>query len=210
MKTVSKVALLGFAGRWGLSALVGLALAIAPTAAQANTLSTTSPASGAVLASAPNAVSVTGTSPLTDQGTTLSVTDPSGLRVDDGSLTVSDTTAVIGLKPLTAAGVYTVTYTLISTSDTPLSGSYTFLFNAPAALASPTATPVATIAAPPSSKSTHTADIFVIILMVFAIFVGLFLVWYARMLLRERAANKKSARARKSKKAAPSKRAEKE
>jgi len=193
-----------------ITGLLGFILILAPSLAQANTLSSTSPISGAVLASAPNAVSVSGTSPLTDQGTTLSVTGPSGIRVDDGSLTISDTTAVVGLKPLTAAGVYTVTYTLVSTTDTPLTGSYTFLFNAPAALTSPTATPVATTAAPPSSKSSHTADIFVIILMVFAIFVGLFLVWYARMLLRERAANKRSSRAKKSKRAAPAKRAEKE
>ena len=184
-----------------ITGLIGVILLIAPTIApsqaMANTLTSSSPASGAVLASAPNAVSVTGTSALTDQGTTLSVTDPSGLRVDDGSITVSDSTAVIGLKPLIAAGVYTVTYTLISTSDAPLTGSYTFLFNAPAALASPSATPVATTTAPVTNKSTHTADIFVIILMVFAIFVGLFLIWYARMLLRERQADKRKARSRK-------------
>lgn len=193
-----------------IAGLFALSLALAPTIAVANTLTSSSPASGAVLGVAPNAVSVTGTSPLSDQGTTLSVTDPSGLRVDDGSLTITDASAVIGLKPLIAAGVYTVSYTLISPSDTPLTGSYTFLFNAPAALNSPSATPVATSSAPATNKSSHTADIFIIILMIFAIFVGLFLVWYARMLLRERAANKKSARARKSKKAAPSKRAEKE
>jgi methionine-rich copper-binding protein CopC len=195
-----------------ITGLIGVILLIAPTIApsqaMANTLTSSSPASGAVLASAPNAVSVTGTSALTDQGTTLSVTDPSGLRVDDGSITVSDSTAVIGLKPLIAAGVYTVTYTLISTSDAPLTGSYTFLFNAPAALASPSATPVATTTAPVTNKSTHTADIFVIILMVFAIFVGLFLIWYARMLLRERQADKRKARSRK--KTPATKKAEKE
>ncbi len=199
-----------------IAGLVGLALLIAPTLApsiaispaMANTLTSSSPASGAVLASAPNAVSVTGTSALTDQGTTLSVTDPSGLRVDDGSLTITDASAVIGLKPLIAAGVYTVTYTLISTSDAPLTGSYTFLFNAPAALASPSATPVVTTTAPATNKSSHTADIFIIIMMIFAIFVGLFLVWYARMLLRERQADKRKARSRK--KAPATKKVEKE
>jgi len=166
--------------------------------AVANTLTATSPTSGAVLSSAPNAISVTGTSSLTDQGTTLSVTDPSGSRVDDGSLTINDTTAVIGLKPLIAAGVYTVTYTLVSSTDAPLTGSYTFLFNAPASLSSPSPTPTQSVSVAPANKASHTADIFVIILMLFAIFVGIFLLWYARMLLRERQRAKRKSHSRKS------------
>lgn len=178
--------------------MLGYATLIAGTSvAAANTLTSTAPSSGAVLATAPNAVSVTGTSPLSDQGSSLSVTDPSGNQVDDGSLTVSDTTAVIGLKPLTAPGVYTVTYNLISTSDLPLQGSYTFLFNAPAAISSPTPTPVQSSTVSPVVKANHTVDIFVIILMVFAIFVGLFLLWYARMLIRESQARKRRSRSKK-------------
>jgi hypothetical protein len=125
------------------------------------------------------------------------VSDPSGSRVDDGSITINDTTAVIGLKPLIAAGVYTVTYTLVSSTDTPLTGSYTFLFNAPASLSSPSPTPTQSVSAAPANKASHTADIFVIILMIFAIFVGVFLLWYARMLLRERQLTKRKSRSRK-------------
>ena len=175
--------------------IVGALVLVSPVAT-ANTLTATSPASGAVLVAAPNAVSVTGTSVLTDQGSTISVTDPSGLRVDDGSLTVSDTTAVIGLKPLTAAGVYTVTYNLVSTTDAPVTGSYTFLFNAPASISSPSPTPQESSPTAVSSKGSHTADIFVIILMVFALFVAIFLIWYARMLVRERQADKRRSRAK--------------
>ena len=182
----------------GLAGILAIGLFMGTTSAFANSLTATSPTSGAVLSSAPNAISVTGTSALTDQGTTLSVTDPSGLRVDDGSLTINDTTAVIGLKPLIAAGVYTVTYTLVSSTDTPLTGSYTFLFNAPASLSSPSPTPSQSASVPPVIKETHTADIFVIILMLFAIFVGIFLLWYARMLLRERQSSKRRSRSRKS------------
>lgn len=179
--------------------LITAVVAFAPSSAVANTLTSTVPASGAVLALAPNAVSVTGTSPLTSQGSTLSVTDSTGLQVDDGSLTINESTAVIGLKPLTAPGVYTVSYNLVSTSDVPLMGSYTFLFNAPAAISSPTPTPVQSSTAP-VVKVNHTVDIFVIILMVFAIFVGLFLLWYARMLIREQQAKKRSARRKSAKK----------
>jgi methionine-rich copper-binding protein CopC len=182
----------------GLAGILAIGLFMGTTSAFANSLTATSPTSGAVLSSAPNAISVTGTSALSDQGTTLSVTDPSGLRVDDGSLTINDTTAVIGLKPLIAAGVYTVTYTLVSSTDTPLTGSYTFLFNAPASLSSPSPTPSQSASVPPVIKETHTADIFVIILMLFAIFVGIFLLWYARMLLRERQSSKRRSRSRKS------------
>jgi methionine-rich copper-binding protein CopC len=169
---------------------------MAPTHALANTLTTSSPAAGAVLGVAPNAVSVTGTTTLSDQGSTISVTDPTGLQVDDGSVTITDTTAVIGLKPLVAPGVYTVTYSLVSATDAPLTGSYTFLFNAPAAVASATPTPTQSVTVVPASKGTHTADIFVIILMLFALLVGLFLLWYARLLLRERKANKRKSRSK--------------
>jgi methionine-rich copper-binding protein CopC len=166
--------------------------------AEANTLVSTSPSSGAVLAVAPNAVSVTGSTALSDQGSSLSVMDPTGKQVDDGSLTINDTTAVIGLKPLTAPGVYTVSYNLVSSSDIPLVGSFTFLFNAPAAISSPTPTPATTVTAQVPTKINHTVDIFVILLMVFAVFVGLFLIWYARLLLRERAESKKRKRSRSS------------
>ena len=109
---------------------------------------------------------------------------------------------MIGLKPLTAAGVYTVTYNLVSATDAPLMGSYTFLFNAPAAISSPTPTPAQSSAAP-STKVNHTVDIFVIILMVAAVFVGLFLLWYARMLIREQQENKRRARSRSKKVSRP-------
>ena len=188
-----------FAHRAKLSSTVVLLIAtllVSPTAAIANTLTTTSPASGAVLGTAPNAVSVTGTTALSDQGSTISVTDPRGLQVDDGSVTINDTTAVIGLKPLIAAGVYTVTYSLVSATEAPLTGSYTFLFNAPASVTSASPTPTQSASTAPVNKGTHTADIFVISLMVFALFVGIFLLWYARMLIRERKTAKRKARTR--------------
>ncbi len=190
-----KARFVGSLRRLGASTLVALTLALGSTPALANSITATSPTSGAVLGIAPNAVSVTGTTALSEQGSTIAVTDPHGSQVDDGSVTISDTTAVIGLKPLTTAGVYTVTYSLVSATDAPLTGSYTFLFNAPATVTSSSPTPIAS-ATPAAGKGTHTADIFVIILMVFAIFVGIFLLWYARMLLREWQAKKRKSRAK--------------
>jgi len=158
-----------------------------PTAAFANAVASTSPTVGSVLTVAPNAVSVTATGSLLDQGNSIMVTDPSGNEVDDGSLTISDVTAVIGLKPLTASGIYTVSYSLLSATDAPLTGSFTFLFNAPSTLSSPSATPTQP-ASSSSSKpvkpagTSSSATVAVIILFVIATLVALFLIWYARMI----------------------------
>ena len=127
-----------------LVAVMALSLLL-PAPAHANSLVSTSPASGAVLVVAPNAVSIVGSSPLQADGNQLSVTDPKGVAVDDGSVTVADASVVVGLKPLTTAGVYTVSYTLLATGEKPLQGSYTFLYNAPADMASASPTPTPTI-----------------------------------------------------------------
>lgn len=164
-----------------------VALVWSPTAAFANAVASTSPTVGSVLTVAPNAVSVTATGSLLDQGNSIMVTDPSGNEVDDGSLTISDVTAVIGLKPLTASGIYTVSYSLLSATDAPLTGSFTFLFNAPSTLSSPSATPTQP-ASSSSSKpvkpagTSSSATVAVIILFVIATLVALFLIWYARMI----------------------------
>lgn len=158
-------------------------LAWLPITAQANSLSSTSPASGAVVVVAPNAVSVVGTSPLQPDGNQLSVIDPKGNIVDDGSVTVSDASVVVGLKPLTAAGVYTVSYTLLAVGESPLQGSYTFLFNAPADMSSATPTPSPVITKAATSTGTgHGAVIFVIIIFLLGCAMLLFLIWYARTL----------------------------
>lgn len=171
-----------------------------PFSAHANSLASTSPASGAVLVVAPNAVSVVGTSTLQPDGNQLSVTDPKGNPVDDGSVTVADSSVVVGLKPLTAAGVYTVSYTLLAAGEAPLQGSYTFLYNAPADMASASPTPTPTISTTKSSSGGSSGAIFFVI-FIFLLGCGmlLFLIWYARTLWhqtqkkRRKATRKKSA-----------------
>jgi methionine-rich copper-binding protein CopC len=91
---------------------ISLALmAISLTPAHAIDIAVTSPAAGAVLTVTPNAISVTTTGPLIDQGNSVVVTDPNGIEMSDGSLVVANTTAVAGMKPLTLSGTYTDTYT---------------------------------------------------------------------------------------------------
>ncbi len=165
-----------------------------PTAAQANSLASSSPAAGAVLVAAPNAVSVVGTSTLQADGNQLSVVDPKGNPVDDGSVTVADTSLVVGLKPLTAAGVYTVSYTLLAAGEDPLQGSYTFVYNAPAVIASSSPTPSPTISKTAGkTNSSHGAAVFVAAIFLLGCAVLVFLIWYARTLWNQRQKKKRKA-----------------
>ena len=170
----------------GVVTLVALCLLFTPTA-EANTVVSSVPAVGAVLSQAPNAVSVTAASTLLSDGNSLSVTDPSGTQVDDGSLTISDTTAVVGLKPLSVTGIYTVAYTLLSATDTPLTGSYTFLYNAPSTISTPSATPTpgSSTTSSPTSSSNSSANIAVLVFLGLATIVALFLMWYAGMIWKQ-------------------------
>lgn len=161
--------------------VAGFAL-ISQASAQANTLVSSTPLAGSVLTETPNTVTLVSTSPLLDQGNEVSVTDSMGNRVDDGSLTVSDVNAIVGMKPLTATGVYTVTYTLLALNDDPLTGSFTFTFNAPAVISS--ATPTPTIVSPTATPVSHgTTDNLVIGSLVISFFIFIFLVWYAYRLI---------------------------
>ncbi len=177
-----------------IATLVGLST-LSAASAEANNVVSTVPAVGAVLSQAPNAVSVTAASSLLTDGNSLSVTDPNGLKVDDGSLTIADTSAVVGLKPLTATGIYTVSYTLLSAIDPPVTGSYTFLFNAPATVSSPSATPTPSLTSsglPRKSTSSSSANITVFVFLAIATIVALFLLWYARMIwIQSRRARKR-------------------
>ena len=65
-----------------------LASGISTTSASANSLTSTTPISGAILNSAPSAVSLVTQSPLANMGSEITVSDPNGAKVDDGTLTI--------------------------------------------------------------------------------------------------------------------------
>ena len=193
----------GFSSRTAAAIFVTALSTFCVAPAQANTIVSSVPAIGAVLSIAPNAVSVTATTSLLSDGNSLGVTDPNGVQVDDGSLTISDTTAVVGLKPLTVTGIYTVSYTLLSATDTPLSGSYTFLFNAPATISTPSAVATPTTSSTTATQNTTTnssANVAVLVFVGLATIVALFLLWYARLIwVQYRRARKRSSHDRSSK-----------
>lgn len=157
---------------------------VSVTPSFANSLTSTAPVSGAILSSAPSAVTLSVESPLAAMGSEIKVTDPKGNRVDDGALTIDGTNASIGLLALTEKGIYIVEYSLITDNDVPLAGTYTFTFNAPDKITTPV--PTKSKDAAVQSSSNFGTTIFVLIVGVAAILVAIGLVMYGRKLYNER------------------------
>jgi len=164
-------------------AIVVATFLFTPFSAFANTLVATSPMSGATLQSAPSAITITTELPLIDAGNDVTVTDPTGVRVDDGALTIDGVNAVIGLKQLVKTGIYSVNYSLLAENDVPLVGKFTFNFAEPTVIA--TVAPQPTKIPTPSGNDLGTT-IFVLGLLAAAIVVTVALSLYARKLYRDR------------------------
>jgi methionine-rich copper-binding protein CopC len=175
MKKLIGVTTLAF----GLTILTGI------TPALANSILSTTPSSGQTLESAPNAVTITTELPLMDSGNDVIVTDPSGIRVDDGTLSIAENEVVIGLTNLTRVGIYTVSYTLLAENDIPLTGSFRFNFNEPQVIAPATPQPTPTQSSTPTGNDAGT-NLFVFGLLLASLVVTVVLARYARKLYRER------------------------
>jgi hypothetical protein len=93
--------------------------------------------------------------------------------------------ATVGVKPLTETGIYTVAYYLASEGDAPLEGSFTFKYMAPSSISPTEPTPQQSEQQTPASSSWGT-NVFVILLLVLAVFVTVGLSLYARKLFSER------------------------
>ena len=161
-------------------AALALSFLVGVTSASANTLVATNPIAGSTLRTSPSAVTITTELPLMDIGNEVSVTDPNGARVDDGTLTVNGTNVVLGMKSLTVTGIYTVSYLLVSQDDVPLQGEYRFTFSSSAVSAAPTASYSPT--PEKAGGSDFVTNLFVIALMFLAIIVLIALSLYARKL----------------------------
>jgi methionine-rich copper-binding protein CopC len=170
------------AGRLIRSIIVG-ALIIFPgfgTSAEANSITSSVPLAGSALTTSPNSISITTMGPLSEQGSLIVVNDPNGVAVDDGSITINENSAEVGLTELTQTGVYTVNYTLLSDTEDPLTGSYTFLFNAPSSLGTPSPAPTTGNTTQVDRNLNSSSNAFVYTLLVLAAFVFIFLIWYAK------------------------------
>ena len=169
----------------GLTAILMSLIYIGTVGASANSLITTSPISGSTLTTPPNSITLTAQAALIADANELVVTDPSGIRVDDGTITVDDVNASVGLMPLTETGIYRVSYTLYSEGDVPLQGSFTFNFSAPSEITPTEPTPTPTQTQEPASSSWGT-NVFIFAILILAFFVLISLSLYARKLFRDR------------------------
>jgi hypothetical protein len=115
----------------------------------------------------------------------ITVTDPNGVRVDDGTIMISDVSATVGIRPLVETGMYTVTYFLLSEGEVPLEGSFTFKYQAPSVISTANPTPEPTQSQTPASSSWGT-NFFVILLLFLAVLVTIGLSLYARKLFADR------------------------
>jgi methionine-rich copper-binding protein CopC len=172
-----------------ISAVIAVLALLSIPSAFANDLVNTDPASASTISVSPSTVTITTSLPLMADGNSVEVTDPSGVRVDDGTLAIADNEAVVGLIPLTVGGYYTVTYNLLAENDVPLSGNYRFNFIAPATIASESPTPIATeviASEQPAAGSSKGTDTLVIMMLVLSFFVLVGLGMYARKIFNER------------------------
>jgi copper resistance protein C len=168
-----------------LAALIGvIGISVFMTGpALANSLVATSPIAGATLKVAPSAVTITVEVMPMDMGNEITVTDPAGRRVDDGTLTVAGNEIIVGMKEITESGVYKVSYNIISEIDSPLDGSFIFKFSTPSI-----STPEEVIPATPAKAegSDFGTNLFVIGLLVVSFVVLVSLALYARKIFKER------------------------
>ena len=151
--------------------------------ALANSLVATSPIAGATIKVAPSAVTISVEITPMDMGNEITVTDPAGRRVDDGTLTVAGNDIVIGMKPITDAGSYKVSYNILSEMDIPLVGSFNFNFSATSI-----STPEEVVPSTPAKVegSDFGTNLFVIGLLVASFVVLVTLALYARKIFKER------------------------
>ena len=166
-----------------ISTFIGFFLLIT-SPALANTLVSNTPISDSTLKVAPSAVTIIVEATPMDMGNEVTVTDPAGRRVDDGTLTVVGNEIIIGMKPITESGSYQVSYNIISEMDTPLQGSFKFNFSGTLISKPSEATPSAVAIA--TEGSDFGTNVFVIALLVISLFILITLALYARKIFKNR------------------------
>ncbi|MFJ6621218.1 FixH family protein [Kitasatospora sp. NPDC091335] len=117
-----------------LGALLALMLAGAGPASAHATLDSTDPRQNSVVATAPQAVTLTFSESVSLSGDSVRVLDPAGQAVDTGNPAHADgkgNTARVGLKGGLGNGTYTVAWRAVSDDSHPIGGAFTFSIGAP-------------------------------------------------------------------------------
>lgn len=109
-----------------------LALVAGAAPAWAHTeLDSSSPAANAQVGTAPTSVSLTFSEDIAAADATVSVAGPGGTDYAAGPATGDGDTLTVPLRPLGAAGAYTVTYRVVSDDGHPVSGTVPFTLTSP-------------------------------------------------------------------------------
>ncbi|MEW2525287.1 copper resistance protein CopC [Streptomyces sp. NPDC047071] len=115
-----------------VSAVLGAVLATAAPADAHAALTGSDPKRGAVVAKAPDQVSLTFSEKVAMSDGSVRVLDPAGKRADTGKTTdLGSTTYGVQLKPGLPDGTFTVAYQVVSADSHPIAGAFTFSIGAP-------------------------------------------------------------------------------
>ena len=117
----------------GLLVGLGLVLVCSTPASAHASLSRTDPPQNAVLASAPDAVTLTFTEAVRPVNNRIKVIGPDRSRVDEGPPTSTGNQLVIPIRKNAGRGSYLVTFRVISADSHPIGGSFLFSVGAPSA-----------------------------------------------------------------------------
>jgi copper resistance protein C len=121
-------------------ALVGtIVVGVAPAASAHSVLVSSTPASGATVATPPSTITLTFNENVRAPAYVV-VTGPDGRRVDEGSARILDATVTEQLKATAPAGSYTVAYRVVSADGHPVEDQLTYTVAAgaqPASAATP-------------------------------------------------------------------------
>ena len=121
-----------------LAALAMVAVLLAPPASAHDVLTSSEPADGAQLDSAPESIVLTFNNDLLDSAQAVLVTDADGTTVAEGSPEVNGSTATFPLSAL-SAGEYAATWSVVSSDGHRIDGELSFTVAAGAATAEPAA-----------------------------------------------------------------------
>jgi methionine-rich copper-binding protein CopC len=105
--------------------VVAVPLGVAPAAAH-TAFASSDPAGGSTVDTL-ETVTVSFTEAVTTDLATLTVTGPSGQRIDDGEATVEDVTLQVGVSPI-EAGEHQLAYRVVAADGHPVSGTVTFTY----------------------------------------------------------------------------------
>ncbi|SDD75660.1 copper resistance CopC family protein [Actinokineospora iranica] len=133
-------------------AVLALVAGASPALAHTRLISST-PAEGALVTAAPEAIKLTFTDPMQAKLSTVTVSGPSGARWGLGEITAQDGTLTVPVQTTGPAGDYVVEYRVLSGDGHPVKGAVRFTYTPPPVAGTESVPPTAPSAAETSASS---------------------------------------------------------